>query len=340
MNPGGHGPVRAMQKRAPLPVPWYAVARWWRYPSAAGAIARNVLAGSPTYPLYASLKLTHRCERSCPFCDVPRRPPVADAALATVRRCIDALSSSSIFVLCLEGGEPFLHGDIEEIVAYAARRRPYVSVVTAYPERCEFLRAYVARHVDFLQLSIDEGHANLDLLQRLPEIRRGWRERVGVQTVVTARDLESLEEKVERVRAAGCKIVVMPAVDLDGSHLAPPKPVFLDLVRRLQRRYPRTLVTAPGYLRGYERGGPCSTASLIIDPDGSVFYPCRMLGRKPFNLQDGDLDTFLRSKRAAVLRREAAACTRGCGWYQYFAVSLRSARAVPGDVRAALARVL
>jgi MoaA/NifB/PqqE/SkfB family radical SAM enzyme len=311
-----------------------------RYASASSYMLRNAAHGTAIWPLYVSLKLSHRCERACPFCDLPRREPVRDADTGAVLRMIDALERSSTFVLCLEGGEPFLRPDIETILAHAARRRPLVSVVTAYPPGCEALRPRLAGWIDFLQISIDEGHGNLDLLPRLADIRRAWGTRVGVQCVVTAADLEALDAKVEAVWRAGCKVVAMPAVDLDGTRLAPPPRRFLEALRRVERRWPRTVVTARAFRRALVDGRPCSTASLIVDPDGSVFYPCRTLGTKPFNLLDGDLNDFLRSAPAAALRRTARRCNRRCGWYQYFAVGLDSWRALPFDVWAALERIL
>ena len=72
--------------------------------------------------------------------------------------------------------------------------------------------------------------------------------------------------------------------------------------RALKRRFPRTVMTSHSFLHALENGARCSTASIIVEPDGAVFYPCRALGIKPFNLLDGDLNTFLRSPLAAELR--------------------------------------
>lgn len=314
---------------------------WARLGRVLPYVLRNLAAREAIFPIYASFKVTHQCGLRCAFCDISAGKRVAEAPLAECRRMIDALAESSTLILCFEGGEPLLHPDIVELVVHAARRTLWVSVVTSYPDQAEQLRPRLADSVDFLQISIDEEHGNLSLLDHLREIRRDWGGRVTVQMVITRDNLDLLDERVERIRAARCKVVLMPSVDLAGArHLAPPRQAFVTNVRRLKRRHPGTIITSYSFLRGYLRGRPCSTASIIVDPDGSVFYPCRLQGLRPYHLLQGRLDDFLLSPEAADLRLAMRDCPRGCGWYQYFAISLCSPRGLLYDLHSGLERIL
>ena len=65
-------------------------------------------------------------------------------------------------------------------------------------------------------------------------------------------------------------------------------------------------------------------SAIIIDSDGGLFYPCRTVGNRLFDLTKGDLLEFLRSKDAKKAREEMSQCPRACGWYQYFATDVFS----------------
>lgn len=67
--------------------------------------------------------------------------------------------------------------------------------------------------------------------------------------------------------------------------------------------------------------GGCSPNSLVIDADGTLYYPCRTLELKAIKLQDSDLMEFINSERAQADRHSMANCERQCGWYQYFATA-------------------
>jgi MoaA/NifB/PqqE/SkfB family radical SAM enzyme len=301
--------------------------------------ARNLRAGEAIYPFYASFKVTHRCDRACAFCDVAQTRSVREVSAAEVRRMVEVLVASSPLILCFEGGEPFLREDFEEILEHAARQPMLLSAVTSFPSGLEERVVRLSRYLDYLQISVDRWHGNLDLLNRLQEIRRDCACRVGVQAVVADEDLDDLEAIVRRVRDGGAKVVLMPAVDLDGvAPLAPRRRRFVETVRELKARHPRTVTTSHAFLRAYGSGAGCSTASVVIDPDGTLYYPCRVRHERAMHLLDGDLDAFLRSARASALRACAANCPRSCGWYQYFAFSMRRLRDLPWDLLAGLER--
>jgi len=77
----------------------------------------------------------------------------------------------------------------------------------------------------------------------------------------------------------------------------------------------------------------------VIDSDGGLFYPCHVLKTKAFSLLDGRLEDFLVSDEAGLLRMRMDECSRGCAWYQYFALSLTSVRDLPNDIMSSLERI-
>src|SRR5437899_11842608 len=69
------------------------------------------------------------------------------------------------------------------------------------------------KYIDFLHISIDEGHKSLDMYDELEEYTK-WGSIVTVQIVVTKNDIGALETKIRRCQDAGVKAVVMCAVHL------------------------------------------------------------------------------------------------------------------------------
>ena len=304
-------------------------------------ISRNILRGSGIFPLYASFKITSRCGRNCSHCYVPREEPVPDLDTDAAKAVIRNLASSSIFVLVLEGGEPFLRDDIGELLAFADAFPVFVSVVTAFPDIPMERYSHLSRHIDFLQISIDEFHDNTHLLDRLGGIAAAWRTRICVQTVVSAETVRAMEAKARAAHMQGCKILFIPLSPLypDMAEMRPEGGAFARMVRGLKKKYPKTVMSSSRFLDSFDTRGGCSSSTVIIDSDGGLFYPCHILKVKPYNLLDGGLDDFLLSGEAEGLRERMDDCSRSCGWYQYHAVSFRSVKHLAGDMLSSLERI-
>jgi len=291
-----------------------------RYGEVARAVVENMRVGEAINPFYASYKITNRCNYRCAFCNVwQERTPVLDTAGA--KRVLDNLERAGVLLVSLEGGEPLLREDIGELLAYAARKRFYLLFTTSERGLRDHPMREYCRHIDFLHVSIDEGHGNLEMFDLLPEAAT-WGSILCVQVVVMRQDIGALEEKVARCAAVGAKCVVMPAVHLNHTrdHF-PDVAAFERECLRLKVRYPRTIISPDAYLRSLRRRQGCSSGSIIVDCDGGLFYPCRTLETKPVSLVETDLRAWLRSDEATRLRHDMAACDRGCGWYQYFAIN-------------------
>lgn len=289
-----------------------------KYIKTAKYALRDYVAGDYRYPFYCSFKIIQRCDSSCEFCNVWLKP-APDMPTSKILKIIDNVADSSVLVLSLEGGEPLMRKDIGEILQYI-RTKPLYVLFTSSGKLFEKrpMKDY-CRYIDFLHPSIDEGHDNLDLYESLPEFV-SWGSIVCVQIVVMKEYLPDLEQKIRKCYNAGAKALVMPACLLPGTpDFLPEVTAFRNEVMRLKRKYPRTITTTDKYLRALTWLHGCTSASIIIDYDGRLFYPCRTLMGKTIDLSEQSLMGFLDSKEADQCRERMRKCEINCHWYQYFA---------------------
>lgn len=286
----------------------------------------NFVSKGQIYPFYCSFKVIQRCDSKCDFCNVWKYP-MPDMPTEKVLRIVDNVARSSVLLLSIEGGEPLLRNDIGEILRYIRTKPLFVLFTTSGKLFDKRPMQEYAKYIDFLHVSIDEGHKNLELYDRLEEFA-SWGPIVCVQIVVMRDHLKDLEWKIQKCHAARAKAVVMPACHLqDTDNMLPDLRQFRDEVLRLKETYPRTIITTDKYLRTLDVPHSCNTASIIIDSDGLLHYPCRTLMEKSIDMSKDSLMEFLSSQKANDCRVRMGLCERQCHWYQYFAtdsfVSLR-----------------
>jgi MoaA/NifB/PqqE/SkfB family radical SAM enzyme len=288
------------------------------YASTVTGLLRNAVRREAVYPFYASFKLTSRCHFGCPFCNV-KSDPVPDLPTEDIKAILRNLSRSSVLMTSFEGGEPLLRPDIGELLAYAHRCKFYLLFTTSVKNLADYPLGDYARYIDFLHISIDEGHSNLALFDQLPRFC-SLPFQVSVQTVVTKDTIGSLGDKVRACYEAGANIVVIPATHMDRTDDSFPDIDALEsALRALRERYPNTIHTPAGYFDAF-RKGRCSSATVIIAPDGRLYYPCHILGSKGPDLRTADLMEWLPSREAAEARGRMRECKRNCGWYQYYSI--------------------
>jgi MoaA/NifB/PqqE/SkfB family radical SAM enzyme len=283
--------------------------------------AMNYLAKECIYPFYASFKVTHICSLKCSFCNVWKEK-TPDLSKEDVFKIIDNIANSSIIVLSLEGGDPLVRKDLEEILQYAHQKPFYLFFTTNGHLLDKRPMKEYGKHIDYLHISIDEGHDNLAFYDRLKEFQNYGPE-ICIQIVVTRGTLSALEEKVKRVYEVNARTVVMPACHLDGTDDFYPDPKqFQAEILRLKQKYPNTITTPKGFLDNINKPHGCSASSVIIDSDGGLFYPCRTVGKHLYNFTEGSFMQFLRTPEAKQARTAMDQCNRSCGWYQYFATDV------------------
>lgn len=281
----------------------------------------NYVAKDCIYPFYASYKVTHICSLKCSFCNVWKEK-TPDLKKEEVFKVLDNIGNSSIIVLSLEGGDPLIRKDLGEILEYAHQKPFYLFFTTNGHLLDKRPMVDYGKHIDYLHISIDEGHDNLEFFERLEEFQ-SYGPEICIQIVVTKDTLDALEDKVKRVYDVGARTVVMPACHLDGTDDYYPNPAkFRDELIRLKKKYVNTITTPRGFLDNINKPHGCSTSSVIIDSDGGLFYPCRTVGNRIFNFTEGSFMEFLKTNEAKQARNDMKECKRSCGWYQYFATDV------------------
>jgi MoaA/NifB/PqqE/SkfB family radical SAM enzyme len=294
-----------------------------KYIKTLGYAFSNYLRKECIYPFYASYKVTHKCGLKCEFCNVwMEKTP--DLKKEDVFKVIDNLANSSIIVLSIEGGDPLIRKDLDEILKYA-HQKPFILFFTTNGHLLDKrpMKEY-GKDIDFLHISIDEGHKNLNFLDRLEEFQ-SYGPEICIQIVVTKQTIPTLEEKVKRVYEVNARTVVMPACHLDGTDDFYPNPKdFRNEIMKLKKKYPNTITTPKGFLNNIDKEHGCSTSSIIIDSDGGLFYPCRTVGKRFYNFTQGSFMDFLKTDIAKQARIDMKNCNRSCGWYQYFATDVFS----------------
>jgi MoaA/NifB/PqqE/SkfB family radical SAM enzyme len=297
-----------MPKKLPA-LKWMKTIRCWMENSLRGV----------RHPFYASFKVTNRCQFTCSFCNIWKMDK-SDLDTEVMIKILRNLGRSSVLMVSFEGGEPLLRKDILQLLQEARRQPFYVMFTTSQKNIEKYPWGEYAPYIDFLEISIDEGHKNLPLFDKLKDMCSKGMD-VTVQTVVRDEDLPAMETKVVASLEAGARILLMPAVELEEAiHAYPPFQKFEAEVKRLKKKYPATIITPNGYFRRVrlKRGG-CQPDSLVINADATLAYPCRPREDRGIRMDQVDLTRYLASEEAKAARKVMAGCERQCGWYQYFA---------------------
>ncbi len=195
------------------------------------------------HPIKLHINVVLKCE----FCNVwMEKTP--DLKTEDVFKVIDNIANSSIIVLSIEGGDPLVRKDLGDILQYAYKK-PFTLFFTTNGHLLDKrpIKEY-GKYIDYLHISIDEGHGNLDFFDRLEEFQ-SYGPEICIQIVVTKETMPMLEEKVKRIYEVDARTVVMPACHLDGTDNYYPDPIeFKKEIIRLKKKYKNTIITPKGFL--------------------------------------------------------------------------------------------
>jgi len=125
----------------------------------------------PYRPLLANLIVTRRCNLSCGYCHEYDKTS-SPVPLAHLRERIDQLKRLRTVFITLTGGEPLLHPDLPEIVAYVrARGMTALMNTNGYLLTRERIVALGQAGLFGMQVSIDNLHPNETTVKSLRPLR-------------------------------------------------------------------------------------------------------------------------------------------------------------------------
>ena len=110
---------------------------------------------STRHPILVHLVVTRRCNLACAYCneyDHVSEPVPLDA----LYQRIEHLASLGTSIITLTGGEPLMHPELEQVVAYIRRHGIIATVITnGYLLNESRIKGLNSARLDYLQISID-----------------------------------------------------------------------------------------------------------------------------------------------------------------------------------------
>ena len=177
------------------------------------AIPRTLVTNAP---MDAQLIVTRRCNLSCGYCfeyDSTSEP----VPLEDLKRRIDSLHRLGAANITLLGGEPLMHPDVAEIVAYAGRKSNTSVVTNGFLLRNGVIEELNNAGLNNLTVSIDTLHADptryiqkslRSLRTRLERLKRLARFDVHVTAVLCDASKDDFRQLVEEVQTFGFRMSV------------------------------------------------------------------------------------------------------------------------------------
>ena len=93
-------------------------------------VLKQRLMGRARYPLVLMLEPLFRCNLACPGCGKIDYPDDILNRRLSVSDCLAAARECGAPVVSIPGGEPLLHGEIDEIISGLVRLKKYVYLCT------------------------------------------------------------------------------------------------------------------------------------------------------------------------------------------------------------------
>ena len=169
-------------------------------------------------PINAGVYITDACNSRCIMCDIWKTKNTSIYPRHEQEQAIDELSRVGCYYYSVSGGEPTLIKDLPDRLAYAARKIPYVHLVTnGLSMTAELARAIGSSGIKEISISIDGSEKLHNTLRGLPNAYdKTWsaldiiltyapKIHVVVNSLLTPYSLDSL-------RALGDQLSVFPHV--------------------------------------------------------------------------------------------------------------------------------
>ena len=167
-------------------------------------------------PMHAGLYVTDRCNLSCSYCG-ENDNSVPHPSFDDLKQRIDKISALGVTKVALAGGEPLLHPDIVEVVAYAKGKGLTVSMSTnALLLNPKLLKGIEEAGLDALQVSTDRitpsDVTKKALKLQMPALKllRGSPIKTHLSGVISADTLDQIGDVLKQGLALGFPTELRP----------------------------------------------------------------------------------------------------------------------------------
>jgi len=247
-----------------------------------------MMVGLPSSPIFADLYLTHLCNLSCGFCYYRAFPDAGGQELSTAgwKSVIDELATMKVLRVSIPGGEPFMRGDILELLEHIARRRMQIRLNTNGTLLDESIADALKNigHFHEIQISLDglrerhdaiRGQGTWDRATHAVRLLKGRGLPVSVNMVMTEEnhgDCEAAcrhfceELKVDSLRVTPVNDVWSPLGSSSHRLTLEHTAELVAILARLAREYPALARGGSAFLAYYRN---------IRNPRPSPATPCR-----------------------------------------------------------------
>lgn len=233
-------------------------------------------------PFLVQMVVTRRCNLACGYCNEydDTSEPVPTAEL---KRRIDKIDELGAFGLELTGGEPMMHPDLTDLIAYAKRTRfrKVMMISNAFLFNEERIEALNRAGLDDLQVSVDGVKPNdvtvkvlKPLRAKLEVLARVAKFRVTLSGVIGSSSSPEILEVIEFAKSHGFRPRVLLIHGHDGQLKLGPEE--LALYKKVRRELGQRFNEARDYRTRLTQGQPapfkCRAGSryLYVDEFGTV----------------------------------------------------------------------
>gem|GEM_PF-555348 len=293
----------------------------------------------PRHPERLSLMIISRCNLRCKFCDVPERNyHKSELSKDEAIRIMDSAVRLGVKQLDITGGEPLLHKDVFEIVAYAASVGLKVTLSTNGILIKKYMPQIVESDIACVTVSVDgfaDTHNDLrcysgnysEIIESL-EYLKLKKKGVAVSFVVTNQNIQELEKLHDFFKEREIFFAFFPVVNKPDLYLRSDvdKKTFMRFVEKIKKRgeVSPTLYRYYKRMLDYYRSGTGKVRCLGlyrefgVDVNGDMF-PCCVWENKdrPVNVVGNLLNDAMKLEElwhsSEIQNARVRIFTEGCG---------------------------
>ena len=287
-----------------------------------GMIGKGLL--STDHPVLAHVIPMRRCNLACAYCNEfdDHSKPVP---LETMRERLDRLADLGTTIVTISGGEPLLHPDLDQIVAWARRRGMIAGLITnGYLLTADRVKRLNRAGLDHLQISIDNvlpddvSKKSLKVLDRKLQVLAEHADfHVNINSVVGGGIRNPQDALVVGRRALELGFTSTVGIIHDGDGQLEPlgdreREVYQAMRSMEKSSYARINYFQDNIAQGKENGWRCRAGSryLYVCEDGLVHYCSQQRGYPAKPLMEYTLEDIRREYRTA--KSCAPRCTVAC----------------------------